>query len=256
MKKFGHRKGHKPHFRAVPPTELPLRAREALEARDFREGFIFGRVIRRRIVRNKPYKLIDANGNAVDIPANDFQEALLFRDPRNTQNDILFLQNSINSGWPWILHGAFGIKPQQIRVYLRFPRGEAFPGRFPNVDPIRPRSGDDLGYFDELDSPFEEPTDFIEVTIPPQREVEAEFFNVDLLRAHQPRLNILFSVYWFQIWDPEVPEQAKIINDIALQRRRAKFLTVGFADMPIDAGTKLLKDWGAKPITLDVAMAC
>lgn len=219
---------------------------------EFREGFVFGRVVRRRICQYKPYPLIDENGNAIIIPPNTHQPELSLRDPRNTANEILYLDSTTNSGYAWILHGSIGIKPEYIYMYPRFPSGRDIPGKFPNLDPIRPSDGDDLGYVSSAESPYEEPTDFIEYIIPPLQKIGFEFYNKDLTRPYQPVLNILFAVYWFEVLTPE--KHGLLISKIAARSVPAAFFTVGFGDAPMDIGSILQKDWGIRPMTLDEAL--
>lgn len=223
-----------------------------LFALEFREGFIFGRVIRRRICQYKPYPLIDTNGNPIDIAPLSYQSEISLVDPRNTAKDILYLDRTTNAGYPWILHGSIGIKPEYIYMYPRFPSGKDIPGKFPNLDPIRPSMGDNVGYVNSAQSPYEEPTDYIEYIIPPLLKIGFEFYNKDPDRSHQPVLNILFAVYWLDIFKPET--HGKLISKIALREIPAAFMTVGFGDTPIDFGDALRKEWGIEPMKLDEAI--
>jgi len=214
---------------------------------DFKEGFVFARVIRRRICHYKPWNLIDSDGDAVDIPAyvaatpsTSYRGPYRFRDPRNTANDILFLETSTNQGYPWILHGGIGIRPQQILMYPRFPEGKTIPGKFPNVDPIKPSSGEYLGYVASEQSPYEQPTDYIEYVIPPHQRIAAEYYNRDA-RDHQPVLHLLFAVYWFQILTLDT--HPELVGKIAERRVPSTFLTVGFGDAPESLGQLTSKDW-------------
>jgi len=215
------------------------------------EGYLFGRVLRRRVLQYKPWPLIDANGAAVDIAASSHQAELRFRDPRNIANTILYLDISKQAGSPWFLHGAFGIKPQYINMYLRQPEGQTIPGKFPNIDPTRPTGGDNFGYINSLSSPYEQPTDFVEVVLRPGVHITAEYYNKDSSQAHQPVLNILFCLYWVQFFDPTI--QARQIADIALGREKAAYLTFGFGDIPDDIGDKVIEEWKVTPMTLERA---
>ena len=224
-----------------------------LAALEFGEGWIFTRIIRRRTCQAKPYRLVDSAGVDVDIAKSSHQAELRFRDRRNPENDILYLDTSTNSGYPWILHGAIGIRPSQISCYLRFPEGQNMPSKFPEIDPIRPSSGDEFGYIDSTKSPYEAPTDFVEIVIPPGQHLGAEYFNHDSVRAHQPVLNLLFALYHFQVLKPAT--HPKLISAIATRAVPATFLTVGWGDRPLDMGSTLQKDWDIKPISLDEAAA-
>jgi hypothetical protein len=223
-----------------------------LFALEFKKGFVFGRVVRRRICQYKPYSVIDSNGATVNISANSHQAELRFRDPRNTENDILYLDSATSrDGYPWFMHGSFGIKPQQIYMYLRIPETKEIPGKFPNVDPIKPTSGDSLGYINSLNSPYEEPTDYMEVIIPPKIHISAEYYNKDPALAYNPVLNILFCVYWFQTLNRA--KHASLIRAIALRTVPAAFLTVGVGDEPMELGSDLKEDWKAEIYSLDEA---
>jgi len=242
--------------RGIVPIVRKLLQNNHIFALEFREGFLFGRVVHRRICQWKPWYLIDATGTAVDISASSAQAELRFRDPRNPQNSIPFLNTSTAAGFPWFFHGAIGIKPQQVYMYLRYPEGQVIPGKFPNIDPTRPTSGDNTGFVNGVNSPYEEPTDWCEIIIQPSMHLGAEYYNKDDARNHQPCLNLLFALYWVQFFQPAT--HAKQISDIALRRyegARAAFLKVGFGDLPHDMGDTLIQDWKVAPMKLDEAAA-
>lgn len=220
---------------------------------EFREGFIFGRTIRRRITQYKPWPLIDSDGTTIDIAASSAQAELRFLDPRNPLRDILFLDQTTNAGLPWFFHGAFGIKPQQINMYLRYPEGDIIPGKFPALDPIRPAFGDDITPINGLVSPYEQPTDYVEVVIPPLEHIASEYYNKDAARNHNPVMNLLFCLYWVQLFTPE--KHPQLISGIALRRFPTTFLTVGFGDHPQPIGEQTQKDWKVTPLALDEAAA-
>ncbi|MFB0543816.1 MAG: hypothetical protein ACETVR_03445 [Candidatus Bathyarchaeia archaeon] len=240
-------------LKGIIPIEKKFMQNNYLFALEFREGFVFGRTIRRRITQWKPWPLIDANGDDVDIPyATPHQAELRFRDPRNPSNAILYLSSTTNAGLPWFYHGAFGIKPQYINMYLRYPEGDIIPGKFPAVDPIRPSSGDDISPLRSQVSPYEVPTDYHECLIQPLQHIGAEYYNKDTARDHQPVLNILFCLYWTQLFKPET--HPDLIANIASRRYPATFLTVGFGDHPQPIGDQTEAAWGATPLGLDEAM--
>ena len=238
----------------VIPIEKKFLQSNYLFAMQFREGWIFGRVVRRRICQYKPYALVDPSLPSpyyVDMAADSAQSELRFRDPRNLDVDILYLDVATNSGWPWFLHGGMGIMPQYIYMYPRFPEGKDIPGKFPNVDPIKPGSGDLLGYVNSLKSPYEEPTDFFEYVIPPKLHIAAEYYNKDTEKAHQPVMNLLFALYWFQALTRA--KHPDLISGIATRRVPAAFFTVGFGDFPQELGDTLRKEWDVEPMSLEEA---
>jgi hypothetical protein len=220
------------------------------------EGWLFGRVVRRRICNYKPYSLIDANGDTVNIAASSHQAELWLRDSRNTAIDIIYLDDTTNKGFPWFLHGAIGWKPHQILVYPRIPEGGNIPGKFPQIDPIKPSSGDLAAYYSGVESPYDEPTDFMEYVIPPKMHISHEFYNKDD-RSHNPVANILFALYHVQLFKPTIPGVGvhnRIIRDIALRHVPAAFFTIGYTSEPYSLGVTVIEDWKAVPITLDQAI--
>jgi len=243
--------------KGISPIVERLLLPNHLMALEFREGWLFARVVRRRLLHYKPYSLIDSAGTVINIAATSTQAEVWLRDPRNPKNDILYLDTTTDTGFPWLLHGAIGWKPHQVFVYPRIPEGSDIPGKFPNLDPIKPSAGDFTGYYSGHESPFDDPTDFMEYVIRPQIHIGHEFYNQDN-RAHNPVANILFALYHFQLFKPTLAGVAphnRIIRDIALRHVPAAFLTVGFTSRPLDLGDTVIKDWDAVPIKLDEAQA-
>jgi len=226
-----------------------------LMALEFSEGFIFGRVLRRRIMQYRPYSLINSAGTTVDIAASSAQGELWLRDSRNTAKDILYMDTTTDRGLPWVLHGAIGWKPHQIMVYPRIPEGSDVPGKFPDIDPVIPSAGNRTGFYSGMESPYDVPTDFMEYIIPPKTHISHEFYNLDT-EIHNPVANILFALYHFQIFTPLIATPAptnRIIRDIALRHIPAAFFTVGFTSNPLPLGDTLREDWKVSPISLDEA---
>lgn len=240
-----------PPLRGILPIEKKFLQNNYLFALQYREGFLFGRTIRRRIMEYKPWPLIDANGSTVNIAASATQPELRFRDPRNVASDILYLDQTTSVGLPWFLHGAIGIKPQQINMYPRFPEGDIIPGKFPGIDPIRPAAGDNISPINGLVSPYESPTDFVEFVIPPLTHIGAEYYNKDTFRTFNPVLNLFFAVYWVQLFTPA--SHPDLVQGIATRRYPATYLTVGFGDVPQDVGPQTAKDWCVTPMRLEEA---
>jgi hypothetical protein len=241
-------------LKGVIPIQRKFLQRNQLFALEVREGFLFGRVIRRRITQWKPYPVINANGIDVDLAPSSAQAEIRFVDPRNVANALLFLSTTTGVGLPWFFHGAFGIDPQYINMYLRYPEGGEIPGKFPNVTPIRPVAGDNISPLNSLVSPYEQPTDYHECIILPTKHIGAEYYNRHETWSHQPVLNILFCLYWVQLFNSE--SHPTLIADIALKRyegAKASFLQHGFGDQPEEIGPEVQKDWKITPLTLDEA---
>ena len=240
-------------IRGIKPIQEKFLETNYLFAMEFRQGFVFGRVIKRRICFYKPWPLIDENGNAVKCTtANPHRGPYWFRDPRNTANDILYLSETTKANWPWFYHGSIGVKPQFINMYPRVPERQEGPGRFAGIDPIRPSAGQDVGYVNSLYSPYEKPTDFVEYIIPPKIHMDVEFYNKDADRGHRPVCNLLFALYWFQVLNP--PIHRTLIRRIALREVPAAFFTVGFGDFAYEMASDLQHDWQVELMTLDEAI--
>lgn len=224
-----------------------------LFALQVREGFYFGRVIRRRICQYAPFEVVDSDGNDVDIPASTHQGEIRFRDPRNVAKSVLHLDAETNSGLPWFYHGAIGVAPDPIRLYLRYPEGDIIPGKFPNLDPVRPAQGDNFSFINGFKSPYDCPTDYLEMVIPPKVELGAEYYNNDPDRAHQPKLNLFFALYWCEIFTPV--RDGDLVASIASRTVPASYLTMGFGDDAYDFNPEDWKVGGQKvnAITLDEA---
>ena len=241
-------------LKGIIPIEKKFMQNNYLFALEFREGYIFGRTMRRRIQQYKPWSLIDENNNPIDIGASSHHAEVRFRDrPRGSEKDVLYLDTTTKAGLPWFLHGSFGLKPQYINMYMRFPEGDIIPGKFPNIDPIRPTAGDDISPLNGLVSPYEQPTDYHEVVIPPLEHLAAEYYNKDPDRSHNPVVNILFCLYWAQIFRPDT--HPSMIANVAARRYPSTFLTVGFGDHPHPMDSQLMDDWAIDPMTLDEAIS-
>jgi len=243
-------------MRGIVPIVKKFLLPNHLFALEFDEGMTFGRVVRRRILHYKPYSLINAAGTTVDIAASSAQGELYLRDSRNVQTDILHLTDTTEKGFPWFLHGAIGWKPHQILVYPRIPEGKDIPGKFPDIDPIQPSEGDLTGYYSGQESPYDQPTDFMEYVIPPKTHIGHEFYNLDDSRAHNPVANILFALYHVKFFPPIIGAAGpynRIIRDIALRHIPAAFFTAGYTSDPLSLGADLQKDWGIIAISLDDA---
>jgi len=239
----------------IIPIQKKFLQNNFLMALAFDEGYIFGRVVRRRICMYKPYQVIDSNGTGIDISEGSHAGPYRVRDPRNTNDDVLYLDEIMDRNFPWIIHGSIGIKPNTINVYMRYPEGQDIRGRFPNIDPIVPTSGDDVGYVSGIQSPFENPTDFQEIVIPPKVHVAFEYYNKEStpegLMSHRPVLNLMFAIYWFQPLRPNT--HGLLISRIARGEVPAAFFNIGAGDKLLTYGSDYESQWGVTPLSLDEA---
>ena len=232
----------------VPITKKFLQPNYLFALR-FREGFIFGRVIEAVRLHYRPYKLVDSSGNAIDISPGDKRESLRLRDPRRPEDDVLYIPDPTLDGMPVILHGSFGVSPSNIRVYIRCPEGSAPWGKWPGLSYIS--AGDDLGYISSVESPYETPTDFAEIVAVPRERITFDFYNKDSARSHQPVLNLLFSMYQFQVLTPS--RHMPLIRAIARREVPAAYLTAGIRGNPLPWTSVLESSWGTRPMSLGQA---
>jgi len=217
----------------------------------FNEGWVFGRVINRRFCRYKPYKLINEAGTAQSIATGTAQSELLLKDPRNTDNDLLYLGDyKSDDGFPWFYHVGIGIKPSGVRCWMRYPETTEVPGKFPQLDPIKPDSNENLGYFTMDDSPFEEPTEFTEFVLMPKTRVGFQYYNNESYTV-RPVLNIEVMLYKVEILNRTT--HANIISQIASGTRPAALFRIGYGNKPIGMEQAFKNDWKAELLTLSEA---
>jgi len=197
--------------------------------------------------------MYDEDGSVIDLAASTHQATLRIVDPRSYQKDLLYLNKTTGGqGFPWFFHGAIGIWPPQIYLYPKFPEQGDYFGKFPETTLIRPSQGDRLGYLGHRQSPKDEPTDFLEIVIPPLYHFGVELYNHDTDKAHQPVLGLDFKLYFCQLFKPE--KHGDIIADMANDRKKCRFLNVGFGEISFNWDKQYGEDWGIDPIPLEEAM--
>lgn len=209
----------------------------------FQEGWIFGRVIRQMVFNYAPWHLIDSTGSKIEIDPLSFEQEHTFLDPRNTAKEILYLDDGKNQGMPWFMWGSFGVRPRWIRMYIKYPEGGTHVGKIPNLDPLRPQQGDDFGYIDSSRSPYDDPTDYYEVILPPFTKVGAEYYNTHPERRLTPTLNLMFQIVWFK------PISSDLIDDIMNRRVPHRLFTAGHVGYLLPY--KLSEYWDLEPVTWD-----
>ncbi|MEM3958541.1 MAG: hypothetical protein QXO47_10120, partial [Thermoproteota archaeon] len=215
----------------------------------FQQGVVFGRVIERRICNFKPYSpftIVGGTQEPIILTPQGVSSASRFNDPRNPSNDILFLKTYQSSdGMPWFFHGAFGVKPEFIRMYVRNPEAKDFPGQFPGIDITRPANGDEFGYVSEENSPYDEPSDYVEVAVLPNTHIDATYYNASFVNAYQPRVNILFALYFFQ---PYSVTSSMVQRFVSGQEYYYPIKPI-FGDVLPD-GTTFFSQWGVNPVPI------
>ena len=250
-------------FGIKPITEKFLE-RNHLFALAFREGYIFGRVLLAEKKFWFPYNLINSAGTAQDIAAASGVSELRIYDPRNRDTRLLYLDDkttpdtrgvagpNFHGGLPTILHGAFGIKPAHIRAYVRYPWGKQHYGEFEGLNPISGTAASNfLGFVDGIRSPYDMPTDWLELWIPPKMDIGMEFYNQDV-KTHQPVLSFVFNQYHFKPLSVNNPHHRRVIKLIA-----ARQIPAAFGQCGPSRGLKTYDytdEWKVTPISIDEAM--
>ena len=220
-------------------------------ALQFSDGWLFGRVITREFCRYKPYKLINSAGTATSIDTDTHQSEILLKDPRNTDNDLLYMEGYTSpDGYPWFYHFGIGIKPVGIRSWVRYPDTQEIPGKFPELDPISPSNDEDLGYFTWADSPYEGPTEFTEMVLMPKTRIGLEYYNTTA-ETQRPVLNIISMVYKFDVLDKM--SNPNLISQIANGQRPAAFFRIGYGNNPAPMEQGLQNAWKCELMKLDEA---
>jgi hypothetical protein len=248
----------------IKPITEKFLERNHLFALAFREGWIFGRVLLSEKKFFYPYNLINASGTAQDISGASGLAELRIYDPRNRDTRLLYLSSATSSdtrsiagpnfsgGLPTLLHGAIGIKPTFMRMYVRYPWGKSHFGEFEGLNPISATaSGNYLGFVDGTKSPYEMPTDWLEMWIPPKMDIGVEFYNEDV-KIHQPVLSLIFMQYHFQPLDVNNALHRRIIKLIASRQIPAAF---GQCGPSVSLKTyDFRSDWKVNTLSLDEAM--
>lgn len=201
----------------------------------FSQGLIFLEVEGWEQNRYSPYNEIgDVEG----------QSSAGFERLEHEGDDILYIEKSDKK----MLHCAIGQSPSHIRRYTNYPEGENRLRSFPNLG--TPRSGDDFGYVDGNDSPYEQPTDVEELWIPPGVHLDFNFYNADT-QTHEPILNIVAREYNIRPLVPDRDEDARQIRRIVSPGSPMPLVPAGSMDRQVEFD---LDDfWEVEPIGFDEA---
>ena len=225
---------------------------------EFREGWVFGTVVARRILRYKPYKVISTTSSgvatAVTVSSLSSQLALQLLDSRNTQNDVPYLATNLSTqgGYPWWMHFGFGVKQKYIYCYPRYPASKEYDGLWPNLTVPNPANGDYISFVNAEKSPYMVPSEASEMAIVPGVHMDMSYYNQDPYgRAYQPELNLLACLYFNALFDPANADDARYIRSIA-NGGVGYMLRVGFGTVPIDYSA-LEGDWEVEPLPLPEA---
>jgi hypothetical protein len=237
----------------------------------FQEGYLFGRTLNRELLTWDPYDqlgMIQPGSNSMLFPSSQYPSGTNAVSPSNgsvTDTVLAGNQSLVNlhdilyipTGKQALIHGAIGIKPNYVYCYARYPLASSYFGRWPAVQPPQPANGDQFARFSGYDSPYEDPTDAVELVIPPGIDTSYQFFLQGKQTQTQPLLNLRFAYYQVDIFNPNGQNFEKnLIGAIARRSVPASYLTCGPAQYPIGFGnTNQANNFSVPPITLAQAQA-
>jgi len=165
----------------------------------FREGYIFFEITGWDQVKFEPFEQISA------IPST--QSSGFTRLEDSSGNDVLFVEK----GDKKVIHASIGMTPDFVMRYTNYPEGQNRLRNLPNL--TTPTVGDNYGFVDGSDSPYDGPTDAEELFIPPGVHLDFNFYNPDAVER-QPLLNILTRVYNIRLLDPSDNQDSSMISRI------------------------------------------
>ncbi len=252
--------GSEPEFAGLQPIQNKFLQGNYLQALQFKEGFVFIRVIARQIIQFKPYNVITTGGAAVYLAPQTGSGDIQLRDPNSLQNSVLFVPQNL----PFqLLHVGIGIRPIQIKAFIRYPDASTVMGGWPNLNAVNPSASPnyEYGYFSSVESPYESPTDYTEMFIPVNTQIGFEFWNSEPIaggagglpgNSYQPALNILAANYSIQVLNPTQQPDQTLIWKIATRAVPAAYNIVGAFLSPLSY--QLDSTWLVSPISLQQAI--
>lgn len=224
----------------VPITQAFLNPGDLL-ALGFKEGFVFFRILSAVQTRYAPYRVgaIDANSTLVNHRIRDPDSKEILEIPQTYPNIIY--------------HGAVGIKPSTIRMWIRTPDTRPLSGEILNTASISPQDLSPKGYIEGYESPYYCPMTATEFFSIYRISSTYNFWNTDVNEMQVPTLNIVFRKYRPETLKIDIHRE--LIRDIALGRRLAKFYVFGAPEDPAEYPSELSKEhvWGVRPISLEEA---
>jgi hypothetical protein len=202
----------------------------------FREGYVFFEVTGWEQTKFDPF---DQVGTVNSQSSSGFQ-----RLDDSSGDDVLFTQK----GEMTVIHAAIGMEPAFIRRYTNYPEGENRLRVLPNLG--IPNSGDNYGYVDGVDSPYNQPTDAEELMIPPGTHLDFNFYNPDN-RTREPTLSIVMRLYDIRVLDYNNKKDRDSINRVVASGSPMPIHPVGSTRN--QERFSLQDEWGVAPISREEA---
>ena len=198
----------------------------------FNEGLVFLEVDNWEQTKYAPHSNVD------EAPAGGSSGFTRIED--DDDDDILHVDKKKQK----VIHGAIGHSPAVLRRYTNYPESENRLRKLPNIG--APVPGDDYGYVDGGDAPYQEPTDIEELYIPPGVHLDFNFYNTDT-EAHKPILNIVVRVYDINPIDPTTESGRQAAKRVVAPGSPMPIANVGSLDS--QARYQLQNSWGVETIS-------
>ncbi len=158
----------------------------------------------------------------------------------DSSDEILFSERRSKM----VKHVGIGHKPARLRRYTNYPESEIRLRRINNIG--APSPGDNFGYVDGYDTPYNNPTDAEELVIPPGQSLDFAFYN-PTTEAQVPTLNILMRQYRINPLDPSNDSDANAISRVVSPGSPMPIYNVGGVNR--HANYDLREHWGVRPIS-------
>jgi hypothetical protein len=210
----------------------------------FRKGLVFLEVLTREITKYKPYS------NLEDIESGTSLDGGYTRleDPASS-NDILTPDDGDEDK---VIHASIGHKPWFIRRYTKFPEGAGNLGKVSNLTFPRPSDGDDYGYVDGKDSPYDEPSAARELMVPYNVNVGFNFYNPDD-DDHEPILNVKMATYEVSGLNPNNSDHQNAVRRALSPGSPIPTYVVGTPGNEAEANSDVKRAYGVRPVSREKA---
>jgi len=197
----------------------------------FNQGYVFCEVGGWTQTKFDPYTAL----STVDADSSTGFQRLEYES-----DDILYVENDQLK----VKHIAIGHSPAIVRRYTNYPEGENRLRRINNLG--SPVPGDDYGFIDGEDSPYENPTEAEELWVVPNEHLDFNFYNPDT-EEHDVTLKIMMREYNISTLDPQDSTDQNAIRRIIQPGSPMPIVPAGTKDRQVDF--QLQKFWGVQPIS-------
>lgn len=162
----------------------------------------------------------------------------------DSNDDILYVEQKEKK----LLHGAIGHKPPALRRYTNYPEDENRLRKLQNIG--TPSAGDNWGFVDGNDSPYNGPTDIEELYIPPGVHLNFAYFNPKA-ESEEVKMSIKLRQYNIRPLDPTNNKEANAIRRIVNPGSPMPIANAGSPDSQIRYDLK--QHWGTDVISYERA---